>query len=344
MKTPRAGRRYSLLTTCESSITTGRRKKLADISHLLEETTASQISPTIDARMREKTRRRNSRFMVSLCKRLTPSSSTVNGYWRAFTIALDTPRRIFKVCGSIVERTGMEKRSFLSYVASRSVCVDSHNRRMYALVYVCEVEVAEGLKDGIDGIDIHNICLAKLKMRALVILTLYRRKVFLSIIGAVGYLGLGYGNLKSTRCSNAQKFKTVLIPQYKREGELTVNCFRTTQLEQNNQMAITMVIEKWHNSSACWQDWLILGVLVEFVLDISQCESKPASSSQVLDGSVYVVDLSVETSTSVATSKAEQELVKNILGVISQLPDYLHPGFNLRIHFFPLVSNSQSCL
>nr|GMD31191.1 Nucleoporin like [Ipomoea batatas] len=32
------------------------------------------------------------------------------------------------------------------------------------------------------------------------------------------------------------------------ERELTVNYFRTTQLEQNNQMAINMVIEKWHNS------------------------------------------------------------------------------------------------
>nr|GMC80848.1 hypothetical protein Iba_chr04aCG24210 [Ipomoea batatas] len=97
-------------------------------------------------------------------------------------------------------------------------------------------------------------------------------------------------------------------------------------------------------NSCCWQDWLILGVFADSGLDLLQCKCKPVLSSQVLGRIVFVLHLSEQSSTSVATSKAEQEFVKNIFGVISQLPDYLHPSFNLRINFFPLVSNSQSCL
>nr|GMC87148.1 hypothetical protein Iba_chr04dCG17440 [Ipomoea batatas] len=92
-----------------------------------------------------------------------------------------------------------------------------------------------------------------------------------------------------------------------------------------------------------WTHWLILGVFADSGLDLLQCKCKPVLSSQVLGRIVFVLHLSEESSTSVATSKAEQKFVKNIFGVISQLPDYLHPSFNLRIHFFPLISNSQSC-
>nr|GLL25839.1 heat shock factor protein HSF8-like [Ipomoea trifida] len=77
-------------------------------------------------------------------------------------------------------------------------------------------------------------------------------------------------------------------------------------------------------------------------LDPSQLKTKPSPTSQVLDRSVYVVDLSIESHTATPTSKSEQEFVKNIFGVISQLPDYLHPRLNLRINFFRLIRNSQN--
>nr|GMC80865.1 hypothetical protein Iba_chr04aCG24360 [Ipomoea batatas] len=83
--------------------------------------------------------------------------------------------------------------------------------------------------------------------------------------------------------------------------------------------------------------------LTEFGLDPSQLKSKPSPSPQVLDTSVYALDLREESSSDPATtSKAELELVKNIFSVINQLPDYLHPCSNLRINFFPLVRNSQN--
>nr|GMC80626.1 hypothetical protein Iba_chr04aCG22100 [Ipomoea batatas] len=71
-------------------------------------------------------------------------------------------------------------------------------------------------------------------------------------------------------------------------------------------------------------------------------KSKPSPSSQVLGRSVYALDLREESSSDPATSKAELEFVKNIFSVINQLPDYLHPCFNLWIDFFLLVRNSQN--
>nr|GMC87196.1 hypothetical protein Iba_chr04dCG17890 [Ipomoea batatas] len=72
-------------------------------------------------------------------------------------------------------------------------------------------------------------------------------------------------------------------------------------------------------------------------------KSKPSPSPQVLDTSVYALDLREESSSDPATtSKAELELVKNIFSVINQFPDSLHPFFNLRIDFFLLVRNSQN--
>nr|GMC83024.1 hypothetical protein Iba_chr04bCG18950 [Ipomoea batatas] len=99
---------------------------------------------------------------------------------------------------------------------------------------------------------------------------------------------------------------------------------------------------------SCTRNPLILPSLPFFAnvvqsgLDSSQCNSKPSPSFQVLDRRVYVLNLSIESSTHPVTSKAEQEFVKNIFGVISQLPDYLYPSFNLRINFFRLVCNSQN--
>nr|GMC83017.1 heat shock factor protein HSF8-like [Ipomoea batatas] len=82
---------------------------------------------------------------------------------------------------------------------------------------------------------------------------------------------------------------------------------------------------------------------VDSGLDPSQLKSKPSPSSQVLNTSVYALDLREESSSDPATtSKAELELVKNIFSVINQFPDYLHPCFNLWIDFFLLVRNSQN--
>nr|GMC80861.1 hypothetical protein Iba_chr04aCG24320 [Ipomoea batatas] len=77
-------------------------------------------------------------------------------------------------------------------------------------------------------------------------------------------------------------------------------------------------------------------------LGIMTFKSKPSPSSQVLDGSVFVLHPIAKPSIGLATSKAELEFVKNIFSVINQLPDYLHPFLNLRINFFPLIRNSQN--
>nr|GMC85091.1 hypothetical protein Iba_chr04cCG17850 [Ipomoea batatas] len=86
-------------------------------------------------------------------------------------------------------------------------------------------------------------------------------------------------------------------------------------------------------------------VIRDFVdsgLDPLQFKSKPSPSSQVLDGSVFVLHPIAQTFIGSATSKAELELVKNIFSVIHQLPDYLHPFLNFRIDFFRLVRNFQN--
>nr|GMC80862.1 hypothetical protein Iba_chr04aCG24330 [Ipomoea batatas] len=86
-------------------------------------------------------------------------------------------------------------------------------------------------------------------------------------------------------------------------------------------------------------------VIRDFVdsgLDPLQFKSKPSPSSQVLEGSVFVLDPIAQPSIGPVTSKAELEFVKNIFCVISKLSDYLHPFFNFRIDFFLLVRNSQN--
>nr|GMC85081.1 hypothetical protein Iba_chr04cCG17750 [Ipomoea batatas] len=130
----------------------------------------------------------------------------------------------------------------------------------------------------------------------------------------------------------------IIINSAKKEfNKRLLGIFKTYQIRFFWNTGIPSAIQLLVVNSCCWQDWLILGVFADSGLDLLQCKCKPVLSSQVL---VFVLHLSEESSTSVATSKAEQEFVKNIFGVISQLPDYLHPSFNLRIHFFPLVSNS----
>nr|GMC80611.1 hypothetical protein TorRG33x02_095190 [Ipomoea batatas] len=137
----------------------------------------------------------------------------------------------------------------------------------------------------------------------------------------------------------------IIINSAKKEfNKRLLGIFKTYQIRFFWNTGIPSAIQLLVVNSCCWQDWLILGVFADSGLDLLQCKCKPVLSSQVLGRIVFVLHLSEESSTSVATSKAEQEFVKNIFGVISQLPDYLHPSFNLRIHFFPLVSNSQSCL
>nr|GMC85093.1 hypothetical protein Iba_chr04cCG17870 [Ipomoea batatas] len=99
---------------------------------------------------------------------------------------------------------------------------------------------------------------------------------------------------------------------------------------------------------SCTRNPLILPSLyssanfVDSGLDPLQFKSNPSPSSEVLDGSVFVLDPIAKPSIGPVTSKAELEFVKNIFCVISKLSDYLHPFFNFRIDFFRLVRNFQN--